>query len=127
MTKYSVMVVDDSAISLRNLSNILEELDFNVAGACFDGQQACDNYSDLKPDLVTMDITMPVMDGIEATKKIVESHPEAVIIMVTSHAQKQTVIDAVRVGARGYIIKPFNKEKVAESITKVIDKYLKKE
>ena len=119
MTKYSVMVVDDSAISLRNLSNILEELDFNVAGACFDGQQACDNYSDLKPDLVTMDITMPVMNGIEAIKAIVDIDPDSKIIVCSAMGQQKMVIEAIEAGAKDFIVKPFKDGRVLNAIKKL--------
>ncbi|EFI36219.1 response regulator receiver protein [Desulfonatronospira thiodismutans ASO3-1] len=127
MSKFSFMVVDDSLITQRKLSQLLEELGHSVAGTCVNGQQACEKYIQLKPDLVTMDITMPVMDGIEATKKIIESDPEAVVVMVTSHGQKQTVIDAIGAGAKGYILKPFYRDNVAQTLNKVINKYLNKE
>ncbi len=125
MKKLSIMVVDDSIIAMRKLSQVLEELGHSIAGTCTNGRQACEKYLELKPDLVTMDITMPEMDGIEATRKIMKSDPEAVIIMVTSHGQKQTVIDAISAGGKGYVLKPFYKDHVAQSLNKVINKYLK--
>ncbi len=126
MRKLSVMVVDDSIITIKNLSKILNELGYNVVASCINGQQALEKYQELKPDLVTMDITMPDMDGMEATKKIMAADPKALVIMITSHGQQQMVLDAIEAGAKGYILKPFNKDKVAESIKKLKDRYRRK-
>lgn len=125
MKSYRVMVVDDSVIAQRKIAQLLEELGHEVVGSCKNGKEASEKYTELKPDMVTMDITMPVMDGIEATKKIIAANPEALVIMVTSHSQKQTVIDAIDAGAKGFILKPFYKSNVADKIDQVAGKYLK--
>ena len=125
MNKYRVMVVDDSVIAQRKIAQLLEELGHAVVCSCSNGKEACEKYPEHNPDLVTMDITMPVMDGIQATKHIISADPEAIVLMVTSHSQKKTVIDAIDAGAKGYILKPFYKDNVAEKIKQIADKYLK--
>lgn len=125
MNNLSVMIVDDSIIAIRKLSKIFEGLGYTVAATCQSGEEACPKYSEVKPDLVTMDITMSDMDGIQATKNILATDPKALVIMVTSHGQEQMVIDAVESGAKGYILKPFNQEKIAEAAEKVVNKYKK--
>ncbi|MCF8045385.1 MAG: response regulator [Desulfarculaceae bacterium] len=123
MNSLSVMIVDDSATTVQKLSSIMETLGHRIAGTCDTGKKAFEEYSRLEPDLVTMDITMPDMDGITATREILSAHPDALIVMVTSHGQRQVVIDAVEAGAKNYILKPFNRTKVEEAIEKVREKY----
>jgi CheY-like chemotaxis protein len=123
MEGMNVMIVDDSLIAVRKLSQLLENLGYRVAGTCKTGKEACRMYAELKPDLVSMDITMPDMDGITATREILSQDPSALVIMVTSHGQEQMVIDAIEAGAKGYILKPFNQKKVSETIEKVKQKY----
>ncbi len=125
MSQLSVMVVDDSLIAIRKLSQMLENLGFHVVATCKTGQEACQKYEEAKPDLVTMDIAMPDMDGIQATKQILSADPEALIVMVTSHGQEQMVINSVEAGAKGYILKPFNQQKISETIENVRNKYQK--
>ena len=124
MSSLSVLIVDDSTTTVKNLSKVMETLGHRIAGTCDSGKQAVEEYSRLKPDLVTMDITMPDMDGITATREILSADPDALIVMVTSHGQRQVVIDAVEAGAKSYILKPFNQAKVEETIEKVREKYL---
>lgn len=119
----NIMVVDDSILIAKRLSSILTELGHNIVAVCDNGKKAFENYETFKPDLITMDITMPEMDGIESTKKICAQYPEALVIMVTSHGQEQMVIDAINSGAKGYILKPFKKEKLEETIKTVLEKY----
>ncbi len=118
------MVVDDSTITIKKLTQIIEELGHKVIVVAKDGKYAFDTYEQFTPDLVTMDITMPEMDGIEAVKQIKETFKDALIMMVTSHGQEEMVMDAIKAGARGYVIKPFKKEKVEEQINKIIEKFL---
>lgn len=125
MMPLNIMVVDDSILIAKRLASILEGLGHKIVNVCDNGKKAVENYDTFKPDLITMDITMPEMDGIEATKKICSQHPDALIIMVTSHGQEQMVIDAINSGAKGYILKPFKKEKLEETIEKVMEKYSK--
>lgn len=105
------------------LKKMLEELGHEVVAVAKTGTQAIEAYNDNSPDLVTMDITMPDMDGIQATKAILDHAPDALIIMVTSHGQEQMVIDAIDAGAKGYVLKPFNRDKLAEHIEKIMQQY----
>lgn len=115
-----VLIVDDSLVMRRNLKVILKQGGHEVVGESKNGKQAYMDYINLKPDIVTMDITMPVMNGIESVKKIVGSHPEAKIIMISALAQKKMVYEALENGAQNYILKPITTEKVLSTIEKVM-------
>ena len=123
MKSLTFMVVDDSNITIKKLTKMLEESGHKVVFVAGTGQQAVDNYTAYMPDMVTMDIAMPDMDGIEATRKILEQHKDALIIMITSHGQEQMVMDAIDAGAKGYVLKPVKKEKLKEHIEQVFNKY----
>ncbi|GAB2863077.1 response regulator [Pseudoduganella ginsengisoli] len=120
MAALNALVVDDSIITTDKLVNMLTELGHNVLQVAGTGQEALAAYRQLQPDFVTMDITMPDMDGVQATRLIVEEFPHANIIMATSHGQEKMVLAAIDAGARGYILKPIRKEKLQESIAKVM-------
>ena len=85
-----------------------------------DGAQAVDTYAAEKPDLVIMDITMPNMDGLQALKKIKESHPDAKIVMCTAMGQESMVVDAIKSGAKDFIVKPFNQERIVETVKTIL-------
>jgi two-component system chemotaxis response regulator CheY len=119
MKSLKVMVVDDSLLSQKKLISIIEDLGHEVVTIAGTGAKALDAYGEFLPDLVTMDITMPDMDGIEATRWILSRYPDARIVMVTSHAQKAMVLEALDAGAKGYIIKPFQSDKLREAIERV--------
>ena len=123
MEALNIMVVDDSHISVKKLSKVVEELGHNVVQVARTGKEAVEEYDRVNPDLVTMDITMPDMNGIEATRQIRSKYKDALILMVTSHGQEQMVMDAIEAGAKGYILKPFEKNKLAEAIEKMIDRF----
>jgi two-component system chemotaxis response regulator CheY len=112
-----VMIVDDSLIMAQKLKLILGELGHEVVRICKDGQEAITGYPLVKPDLVTMDITMPGMDGVDAMKAILAEHPLARFIMVTSHGQEAMVVRAIEAGALGYVLKPVTKEALAAMIS----------
>lgn len=124
MKPLSMLLVDDSLLTIKKLRKMLESLGHQIAGTASTGEQAIQEYKRLHPDLVTMDITMPDMDGIEATRRIIEADPEAVIIMVTSHGQEQMVMDAIDAGAKGYVLKPIKQDKLSEYLDSVADKYV---
>ena len=124
MISLNVMVVDDSPITIKKMSKILEELGHKVVDSCKTGRDAVERYTDIKPDLITMDITMPDMDGITATQQIMAKNPDALIMMVTSHGQQAMVLDAIKAGAKGYLLKPIKLDSLRESLSKVIDKYV---
>lgn len=117
--KLNVLIVDDSLIMRVNLVRSLEGLGHTIVAESTDGKSSILAYKKYKPDLVTMDITMPDMDGITAVQKIKEFDCEANIIMVTSHGQEAMVMNALKAGAKGYILKPVSPEKLREAIGKI--------
>jgi len=129
MSKPNIMVVDDSALTAKRLVAMLEQLGYEVGKICKTGLEAVEFIEYLSnkglsiPDLVTMDITMPDMDGITATRRILAVQPQALIIMVTSHGQEQMVIEAIGAGAKGYVLKPIKLEKLRDSIKSVLTRY----
>ncbi|KIL98293.1 Chemotaxis regulator - transmits chemoreceptor signals to flagelllar motor components CheY [Paramagnetospirillum magnetotacticum MS-1] len=120
MSAYKVLIVDDSLIAVKKLTLMLEGLGHKVVGTAGTGAEAVEAYRAHNPDLVTMDITMPDMDGVEATAKIIAEFPAAHIIMVTSHGQERMVIDSLDAGAKGYVLKPVRTEKLSDMIDKVM-------
>lgn len=118
MDSLSILIVDDSPIITRKLGMMLEQLGYKVVHTAVTGKEAIAAYKACRPDVVTMDITMPEMDGIEATRRIVREFPDAKIVMVTSHGQEKMVLDALKAGAKGYVLKPFQEHKVYEAIQK---------
>lgn len=118
-----VLIVDDSLIIRKKISKILENLGHDVVFDATNGQEAIDAYIKYKPDLVSMDITMPDMDGITAVKHIIKEDKKAKIIMVTSHGQEDMVIKSIQAGAVGYILKPISEDKMAQVIGEVFIEY----
>jgi two-component system chemotaxis response regulator CheY len=118
-TVLDILVVDDSPIIVKKLSVLLGTLGYRVIQTATNGKEAVEAFGKCKPDVVTMDITMPEMDGIEATQAIMREFPDAKIIMVTSHGQEAMVLNALKAGAKGYLLKPFQQQKVYETIQKV--------
>jgi two-component system, chemotaxis family, chemotaxis protein CheY len=117
------LVVDDSLIIRKNVTKFLTALGHTVVGESKTGEIAVDDTKRLKPDFITMDITMPDMDGITAVKKIREFDQDVNIIMVTSHGQEDMVVSSLKAGAKGYILKPVSEEKLAKSIASINEKY----
>ncbi|MDW7651005.1 MAG: response regulator [Bacillota bacterium] len=115
-----VLITDDTAFMRMTLKNILEKNGYQVVGEAEDGQVAVERFTELRPDLVTMDITMPRMDGITAIKKIMEVDPEAKIIVCSAMGQKALVIEALNAGARDFIVKPFQAERIINAVQKVV-------
>lgn len=116
----SVLIVDDASFMRMMIKDILEKNGFEVAGEAKDGQEAVQLYKDLSPDLVTMDITMPEMDGISALKEIKAEDPNAKVIMCSAMGQQAMVIDAIQAGANDFIVKPFQADRVLEAINKTL-------
>jgi len=115
-----ILLVDDSEVVKYRLKQILERNDHEVIGEASNGAEAEIMYSKLQPDIVTMDINMPGKNGIETTKSILVEHPEARIIMITSEACGANVIKALKGGAKSFILKPFNIDKVIQTIEDVL-------
>lgn len=111
-----ILLVDDAVFMRMILRRIAEDAGYEVVGEASNGKEAIQKYSELKPDLVTMDITMPEMNGIEATKEILNIDKDARIIMVSAMGQHSMVTDAMEAGARDFIVKPFNRDNVMEKI-----------
>ncbi|WP_017471894.1 response regulator [Amphibacillus jilinensis] len=118
---HSVLIVDDAAFMRMMIKDILTKNGFNVVGEAQDGQQAVEKFTELKPDLVTLDITMPEKDGITALKEMKEIEPNATIIMCSAMGQQAMVIDAIQAGAKDFVVKPFQAERVIEAINKALD------
>lgn len=115
-----VLIVDDAAFMRMMLKNILTQNGYEVAGEASNGLEAVTLYKELKPDLVTMDITMPEMDGITAVKEIKKIDPEAKIIMCSAMGQQAMVIESIQAGARDFVVKPFQPDRVLEAVKKVL-------
>jgi len=122
MDALKILVVDDSPIIVRDLTVMLEELGYRVIHTAATGKEAIAAYKTCKPNVVTMDITMPDMDGIEATRLILREYPNAKVVMVTSHGQEKMVLDALKAGARGYVLKPFQRHKLYQAIQKACNR-----
>lgn len=114
------LIADDAAFMRKVLHEILTQNGFEVVGEAGDGAEAVAKFMELAPDFVTMDITMPEMDGIEALKRIRAFDHEATVIMCSAMGQQQMVVEAIRHGARDFIVKPFQAERVVESINKAL-------
>jgi len=115
-----VLIVDDAAFMRMMLRDILAKNGFEVVGEADNGKVAVQMYSELKPDVVTMDITMPEMDGIAAVKEIKAADPNAKVVMVSAMGQQAMVIEAIRSGAADFIVKPFQPDRVLEALGKAL-------
>jgi two-component system chemotaxis response regulator CheY len=115
-----ILVVDDAAFMRMMLKDILVKGGHEIVGEAENGLVAVEKFNQLHPDLVTMDITMPEMEGIEALKRIKQQHPAARVIMCSAMGQQHMVVQAIQAGARDFIVKPFQPERVIESVAKAI-------
>ena len=116
----NILICDDAAFMRMMIKDILSKNGYNVAGEAENGAKAVEKYAELKPDLVLMDITMPEMDGIQALKKIKESDPSALVIMCSAMGQQAMVIESIQAGAKDFIVKPFQADRVIEAVKKVV-------
>lgn len=117
MTK--VLIVDDASFMRISIRSMLEKDGFEVVGEAVDGLEAISKYKILQPDVVTMDITMPNMTGIEAVKGILEFDAKAKILMVSALGQEKFVRQSILAGAKSFIVKPFKSEELLDAITKI--------
>ncbi|MCY7779785.1 response regulator [Bacillus haynesii] len=115
-----VLIVDDAKFMRDKIREILETEDLQVAGEAENGEEAVLLYQELQPDLVIMDITMPVKNGIEALKDMIQLNPKVKVIMCTAMRQKRIVVEAIEAGAKDFIVKPFEETKVVEAIRHVL-------
>lgn len=118
----NILIVDDSRTSRKILKSILESAGHTIVGEAANGEEGAKLFDELKPDLVTLDITMPVLDGIGALQKIKENHPDSKAIMVTAAGQKTKMVEAVKFGADEFIPKPFEPEKLLSIVEKIVGK-----
>lgn len=116
-----VLIVDDAAFMRMMLKDILNKNGYDVCGEACNGNEALEKYKELKPDLVTLDITMPEKDGISALKDIMAFDSNAKCVMCSAMGQQAMVIEAIQSGAKDFIVKPFQADRVLESIRKVLD------
>ena len=115
-----ILVVDDAMFMRATVKRILEQAGYEIAGEAENGEIAVKRYSELRPDAVLMDITMPVMDGISAAKQILSGDPKAIVLMCTAIGQQSQVIQAIQAGVKDYIVKPFQPERVIEGVSKAL-------
>ncbi len=115
-----ILIVDDSMLTRTTLRRILEEAGHEVVGEARDGVESLSMYTNKRPDLVTMDLTMPRTDGLDAIKNIISKFPDARIVVISAIGHKITVLEAIESGAKNYIIKPFDSQKVLWILHKVL-------
>jgi two-component system chemotaxis response regulator CheY len=117
---HTILVVDDTAFMRMMIKNVVQKHGYQVIGEAGDGEEAIAKYKELRPDLVTMDITMPKLDGISAIKAIMEFDPNAKIIVCSAMGQKAMVIEALKSGAKDFLVKPFEADRVIEALQKAV-------
>lgn len=116
----TVLIVDDIAFVRKTLSDILTQAHYQVIGEASDGAEAVSLYLKLRPDIVTMDVVMPQMSGIDATRKILKTDKEAKVVIISAMGQENLVMEAINVGAKDYILKPFSKDEVLKTIERAL-------
>ena len=119
-TAYRVVLADDSAVMRKIVTRCFKAEAFEICAEGTNGEEALELYKEHSPDLVSLDINMPVMNGIEALKRILAYDSNAVIVMLTSEANRDTVMEAIALGARGYIVKPPERSAVAETLKRAL-------
>lgn len=115
-----ILVVDDAAFMRMMIRDVLTKNGYEVLGEAENGAKAIEKYKEVKPDLVIMDITMPEVDGIQAVKEIKAFDPNAKVVMCSAMGQQAMVIEAIQAGARDFIVKPFQADRVIEAVKKVL-------
>ncbi|NLX71162.1 MAG: response regulator [Clostridiales bacterium] len=115
-----ILIVDDAAFMRMMIKDILTKNGYIVAGEAENGVKAVEKYKEIQPDLVIMDITMPEMDGIQAVKEIKKINPDANIVMCSAMGQQAMVIESIQAGAKDFVVKPFQSDRVIEAVKKVI-------
>lgn len=116
----TVLIVDDIAFVRKTLAKILTDAQYQVVGEAADGNEAVNMYAKFRPDIVTMDVVMPQLSGIEATRKILRIDKNAKVVIISAMAQENLIMEAINVGVKDYILKPF----MAEDILKTLERAL---
>lgn len=115
-----VLVVDDATFMRHVIKGILTEMGCEVVGEAKDGQEAVDQYDQLQPDVVTLDLVMPNKGGLEALRDIRAKHPSAKVIVVSAIDQRESLMEAMKLGAADYVVKPFERDRVVGAIERVL-------
>jgi two-component system chemotaxis response regulator CheY len=115
-----VLIVDDAIFMRTMIGDILKQAGFDIVGEASNGVEAVEKYKELNPDLVTMDIVMPDMGGIDAVKEIIKVDPDARILMCSAMGQQGLVVEAIQAGARDFVVKPFQPSRVLEAIQRLL-------
>lgn len=116
-----IMIVDDSRVIEIQMAKMLEETEYEIAAYCQSGEEAIEKYGEVLPDLVTMDIIMPGMDGLETSEAILEDYPDARIIMVSSLAYDDTINEAEKIGVKHFLYKPMDREQLLNALEKALE------
>ncbi len=116
------VIVDDSKIMLKTLKTLLEKMGHEVVGEANDGLHGYIEYENAQPDIITLDVAMPLMNGKETLQKLMKSFPDANIIMISSEQDKSKIIDLIKIGAKHYIIKPVNEDNLSVVVNKILNK-----
>ncbi|MRH42613.1 response regulator [Aquibacillus halophilus] len=117
----NILIVDDAKFMRVTLSNMLLKGNHKIVGEAEDGKRAVEMYKNLEPDLVTMDITMPELNGIDAVKEIISIDPNAKIIMCSAMGQQKLVVEAIEIGAKDFLVKPFEENRVLDAINRILE------
>ncbi len=117
---HTVLVCDDAIFMRTMITDILTQAGYEVVGEAESGAQAVEKYRQLKPDLVTMDIVMPEMGGIEAVREICKDNPQAKILMCSAMGQQALVVEAIQAGAKDFVVKPFQPSRVLEAVQRLL-------
>jgi len=117
----TVLIIDDSTVMRRMMNNMATVNGYHVIGEANNGTIGVERYKELNPDIVTMDVTMDEMNGIEALRQIMKYNPNAKVVMVSSMGQELIVREAIMLGAKGFIVKPFREEQLIEAFIKLLD------
>jgi len=117
---HTVLICDDAVFMRTMISDILEESGYEIVGQAETGVQAIERYKSLRPDLVTMDIVMPDMGGIDAVREITKFDPDAKVLMCSAMGQQALVVEAIQAGAKDFVVKPFQPSRVLEAVQRVL-------
>lgn len=117
----TILIADDAEFMRVMLKDIVEQMGLVVVGEAADGHEAIEQFSRLRPTLVLLDITMPTMDGTVALRSILTEDPDAQVVMITALGQKDQVLAAIKLGARDFIIKPFDQERVVDTLRRILE------
>jgi len=120
MLGHTILIADDAEFMRAMLRQIIEDMEWTIASEACDGKEAIAQYRQFRPDLVLLDITMPNLDGTEALEAILAEDPQAQVVMITALGQKDQVLKAIKAGARDFIIKPFDHDRVADTLTRIL-------